>query len=157
MFYGKLDLKDSYAPLLAHPVWAEAIGWLHALPADLAPGIHPLRGEQMFANVHGYETRAHELCRYESHRRYIDLQFCIKGGEIIEWHPTSALEPTGDYDAVKDVIHYGSPTVPDALLRMGPRSFAIFFPSDGHMPKVVNQRDQRVDKLVIKIDRDLVS
>lgn len=153
MFYGKLDDVDTYASFLTHGVWIEALRWLRTMPADLTPGIHPLRGEQMFANVHGYETKPREACRYESHRRYIDLQYCIHGGEVIDWHPTGALEATDAYDAVKDAIHYAAPVVPDASIRMSPRSFAIFFPSDGHMPKVTNQRDARVEKLVIKIER----
>lgn len=157
MLYGRLDLPDTYAMLAAHPVWAEALAWLHALPTGIAPGIHLLRGDAMFANVHGYATKPRAACRYESHRRYIDLQYCISGGEVIEWHPAGALKATDAYDPLKDVIHYAAPAASDASLCLVPRSFAIFFPSDGHMPKIASRIDTRVDKLVIKIDQELLA
>lgn len=157
MLYGRLDLPDTYAMLAVHPVWAEALAWLRAVPPGIAPGIHALRGEAMFANVHGYETKPRAACRYESHRRYIDLQFGLAGGEWIEWHATADLRPTDDYDPAKDVIHWAAPGVPDGRVRLGPRHFAIFFPEDGHMPKMASAPDDRVDKLVIKIDRALLA
>ncbi len=157
MLYGRIDLPETYAMLSAHPVWAEALAWLRALPPGIAPGIYPLRGDAMFANVHGYTTKPRAACRYESHRRYVDLQFGLAGGEWIEWHPTADLRPTDDYDPAKDVIHWAAPAEPDGRVRLGPRHFAIFFPEDGHMPKVAVAPDSRVDKLVIKIDRALLA
>lgn len=156
MLYGRLDLPDTYAMLADHPVWAEALAWLHSLPLGIAPGIHPLRGEAMFANVHGYATKPRAACRYESHRRYIDLQYCIRGAELIEWHPTSHLRASDDYNPTKDVIHYAAPAEPDAKMTLSPGSFAIFFPADGHMPKVATALHPSVEKLVIKIDRKLL-
>jgi len=157
MLYGRIDLPDTYAMLSAHPVWAEALGWLRALPPGIAPGIYPLRGDDMFVNVHSYTTKPRDACRYESHLRYIDLQYCIAGGEIIEWHPTSGLKPTDAYDVNKDVVHYAAPTVADARLRMAAGSFAVFFPEDGHMPKIASNESSLVEKIVIKIDRKLLS
>ena len=157
MLYGRIVLPDTYAMVSAHRVWAEALAWLRALPPGIEPGIHPLCGEAMFANVHGYATKPRAACRYESHRRYIDLQFGLAGGEWIEWHPTADLRPTDAYDPVKDVIHWAAPSEPDGRVRLGPRHFAIFFPEDGHMPKVASAPADRVDKLVIKIDRALLA
>lgn len=157
MIYGRLDLEGTYAPLLGQPVWLEAFRWLKAMPPDLAPGIYHLCGDEMFVNVHGYETKARESCRYESHRRYIDLQYCIRGAELLEWHPITALVPIDAYDHVKDVIHYSPPAKPDAQVRLSPGSFAIFFAEDGHMPKVRAEPERTVDKLVFKIDGKLLA
>jgi len=155
MFYGKLAASDTYSTFLTHPVWLEALDWLRKLPPTIEPGIYSLRGDQMFANVHGYETKPRAECRYESHQRFIDLQYCLKGGEIIEWHPTDLLLPTRAYDSEKDVVHYSAPSYSHVQLRMAPSCFCIFFPSDGHMPKARNESDRCVEKLVIKIDRTL--
>ncbi len=152
MLYGKLDIPGTYASLLIHPVWIEALGWLSSIPKDLAPGIHRLRGDLMFANAHAYETKSRELCRYEGHRRYVDLQYCVSGGEIIEWQPLSALTPTDDYDPKRDVIHFSSPNSAAAALHVTRGSFAVFFPSDGHRPKIASPEHDRVSKVVIKID-----
>jgi len=156
MLYGCIDLPETYAMLSAHPVWDTALDWLRSLPPVIENGIHPLRGELMFANVHGYATKPRETCRYESHRRYIDLQFGLAGSEWIEWQATANLLPTDKYDPEKDVIHWAAPLDPDGRIRLAPRHFAIFFPEDGHMPKVATAHDVRVHKLVIKIDRALL-
>ena len=156
MLYSRLDLIDTYAMLSSHPIWIEAFNWLHTLPEGIAPGIYPLKGELMFANVHSYDTKPRHDCRYESHRRYIDLQFGRAGSEWIEWHATADLQPMDDYNAAKDVIHWAPPPKPNGLVRLGPGNFAIFFPEDGHMPKLSTDSDNRVEKIVIKIDRELL-
>ena len=111
----------------------------------------------LFANVDGYTTKPRAACRYESHRRYIDLQFGLVGGEWIEWHATADLRPTDDYDPAKDVIHWAALVVPDGRVRLGPRHFVIFVPEYGHVPNRASAPDDRVDKLVIKIDRALLA
>jgi YhcH/YjgK/YiaL family protein len=156
MLCGKLDVLDTYTGVLAHPVWVEALNWLRAMPPGIVPGIHRLRGGSMYANVRGYDTKPREACRYESHRRYIDFQYCISGGECIEWQPLPDLAPKDEYDETKDVVHFYAPEQPAAILRMTPGSFALFFPCDGHMPKVSDGTNSHVNKLVIKIDRTLL-
>ncbi len=155
MLCGQLEIPDTYAPFLNHPVWTEALDWLRALPPDAVPGIHPLRGEQMSAHVHGYETRRREDCRFESHRRYLDLQLCLGGGECIEWHPLGSLSPMDAYDARKDVVHHHPPEHPAGVLRMSPGTFAIFRPDDGHRPKIADGIHPAVTKVVIKIEAGL--
>jgi YhcH/YjgK/YiaL family protein len=157
MIFGEFTTADTYCGLTRNAVWREAFDWISRLPAAPAHGIYELRNRQVYANVHGYETRPREACRYESHRVYVDVQYCIVGGEIIEWHPLGDLRPKDEYDGAKDVMHHHSPMQPGAMLRMVPGSFAIFFPEDGHMPKVADGVHPRVEKLVVKIDRMLLS
>ena len=156
MILGRLDQPADHASLRRHPAWEEAFAWIEHCAASQPPGIVELRGKRMYVNVHGYETRPREACRYESHRVYVDLQYCISGGELIEWHPLRDLTPRDEYDAAKDVVHYHSPTHPGAALRMGPGSFGIFHATDGHMPKISEGLNAHVTKLVIKIDRTLL-
>lgn len=157
MLCGHLDSPGTYSTWLTHPVWREALRWLREMPAGQPPGIYQLKGDDMFVNVHGYDTKPRENCRYESHRRYVDLQYCISGGEIVDWQPTALLQATDDYNATKDVVHYAIPATAGAELRMTARRFAIFFPCDGHMPKIADGAQSRVEKLVIKIDERLLA
>jgi YhcH/YjgK/YiaL family protein len=174
VLYGHLSGSDAYAHLLANPAWRLAFDWLKKATAATPAGIQELQGDQVYVNVHGYETLPSAQCRFESHRRYVDLQCCISGGEMIDWWLASELEPDGEYDGEKDVLFYQSPTprVPESrrsdspvfrgsalvttTLRMSPGSFAIFHPSDAHRPKVQDGVNPRVFKLVIKIDQTLV-
>ena len=146
----------AHANLRHHPVWEEAFSWIERFAAIQAPGIVELRQKRMYVNVHGYETKPRETCRYESHRVYVDLQYCISGGEIIEWCPLNALAAKNEYNPENDVTHYHLPTQAEAVLRMTAGSFAVFFPEDGHLPKMSDERNPRVDKLVIKIDQALL-
>jgi len=156
MLFGKLDAPGTYVELLRHPIWREALDWIRGMPTDPPIGIQELRGSSMYVNVHGYETEPREKRRYESHRRYVDLQYGIRGGELIDWLPIEELEPSDEYNASKDVRHYRLPSAPGATFWLWPGSFAIFFPGDGHMPKVSDGINARVDKLVIKIDGKLL-
>jgi len=183
VLYGHLSGCDAYAHLLATPAWKLAFDWLGQATAATPPGIQELQGEEIYANVHGYETAPRAQGRFESHRRYVDLQSCFSGGEMIDWWLASELDPDGGYDGEKDVLFYRSPAFlppegqwpdspfprPSALppralpparpataLRMAPGSFAIFHPSDAHRPRVQDGVNSGVFKVVIKIDRKLV-
>jgi YhcH/YjgK/YiaL family protein len=155
MIHGHLDAPDAWKPLLANPAWKFAFDWLDQLPATPEPGIRPLQGDDIYVNVHGYHTLPREQCRYESHRKYVDLQYCITGGEFIDWQRASTLKPDGGYDTDKDLQFYelgNSLTV----IHMLPRSFAIFYPSDAHLPKRADGIHPAVSKLVVKVAYDLV-
>jgi YhcH/YjgK/YiaL family protein len=109
----------------------------------------------MYVNVHGYNTLPEDECRFESHKRYIDLQYCINGGEKIAWQLTSKLSPEGDYDPKKDFQFYG-PAPSSTTLTLSPGCFAVFFPEDGHRPKQNDGANQSVWKLVVKINCKLI-
>jgi biofilm protein TabA len=156
MLYGHLDCTDTYQHLLAHPVWKTAFDWLRTMPPDVRPQIYPIEGERMFVNVHGYDPLPRNQCRYESHRRHLDLQYCIRGGELIDWHLARTLSPDGEYDEPKDVQFY-KPGDSMTTVHMEPGSFVIFHPSDGHRPKVADEVNGSVFKLVIKIEIGLLS
>ena len=179
MIYGHISASDGYAHLLPNPTWWLAFEWLKTVTAATPAGIQQLQGDEVYVNVHGYDTLPREQCRFESHRRYLDLQYCISGGENIDWSLAPGLEPDGAYDVDKDLQFYhppalvSSPTGPSSasnvptpdsclltphfsLLFMGPGSFAIFHPSDAHRPKAQDGVSRSVFKLVIKIDHRLV-
>lgn len=173
MLYGHLSASDSYAHLLSNPAWKLAFDWLKSVTVATPAGIQKLQGDDVYVNVHGYDTLLREQCRFESHRRYIDLQYCISGGEAIDWSLASGLTPDGAYDVDRDLIFYQSPDsrlpdsrisrvaasagLPVCALPMYPGSFAIFHPSDAHRPKVRDQKNRSVFKLVVKIDRKLIA
>ena len=142
--------------MLFRSVWQQAFDWLKALPAAPAEGRHELRGADMYAMVMRYRSQARLECAYESHRRYLDLQYTIQGSEIIDHQFISKLKPAGDFDEKKDLIFYkDAPRA--ATLRMLPGCFTILYPCDGHRPKVQNEVPEDVFKLVIKIDVKLLA
>lgn len=155
MIYGYLNSAPSHDFLLNIEAWRTAFDWLKKLPPDIKGGIHPIIGEKMYANVHGYETLARPDCNFESHRQHVDLQFCITGGELIDWQLTSRLTPAGPYDEPKDLQFY-QPVEVKTVVHMQPGAWVIFFPEDAHRPKVADALNPRVWKLVIKVNRELL-
>jgi biofilm protein TabA len=137
-------------------VFREAFGWIRALPTDPIDGITKLRGDNMYVNIHGYSTLPINECRWESHRHTVDLQFCISGGEAIDWLPDVALQPDGEYNAAKDTQKWLSSVSPRVHLPMLPGAYAIFLPNELHRPKVADGSNSAVRKLVVKIHKDLV-
>jgi YhcH/YjgK/YiaL family protein len=155
MIYGHLAATDSYEFLLSRPAWKTAFDWLKTVTPKTEKGIHKIQGDLIYANVHGYDTMAADQCRYETHRRYVDLQYCIEGGELIGWALPGQLEPDGGYSEEKDAQFYlRRPAF--CSVRMAPGSFAIFHPSDAHAPKAADGIHASTFKLVIKLDRSLL-
>ncbi len=154
MLLANINVPSTYQPFLNHPVWHKALQWIKD-EADTSPtGIYELQGRDMYVNVHGYDTLPADECRFESHQRYIDLQYCIDGGEKILWCPIGELQQDGDYDPHKD-FQFHRPAAGSSCLNFRKGVFGIFLSEDGHCPKIADGIHRSVHKLVVKINMDL--
>lgn len=140
-----------------HAVLREALAWIRAMPADAPEGITELRGREMYVNVHSYATLPAMECRWESHRHTIDVQYCISGGEVIDWLPAGSLAPQDDYAEAKDAEHWLPSAVRTTQLVMTPGAFVLFLPGELHRPKVHDGANASVRKLVVKINAPLLA
>jgi len=154
MIYAKIN-DPSLVHLLSGPVWVEALNWVRTYAATAELGIHKLHGDAMFVNVQAYATEPRENCRFESHRRYIDLQYTIEGAEGIDFLNRTDLKDDGGYDVDKDLLFHQSANEACTLDVSGDY-FCIFFPEDAHRPKVALQKPETIKKLVVKIDLNLL-
>jgi YhcH/YjgK/YiaL family protein len=139
-----------------HSVLREAFAWIRALPAHAPDGITELRGREVYVNVHGYDTLSATQRRWESHRQTIDVQYCISGGEVIDWLPAGALAPQNDYGADKDTEHWQSSATRPTQLVMTPGTFVLFLAGELHRPKLHDGTNAAVRKLVVKIHAPLL-
>jgi biofilm protein TabA len=155
MIYGHIADLESCPLLTLHPVWKEAFHALRGIPAEPPLGITRLKGESLFMNVMQYKTLPREQCSFETHRKYVDLQYTISGAEIIEWRRASELELLGGYDSAKDLQFYRLGEA-SARVHMLPGYFSIFYPSDAHLPKISDEIHGSVYKVVIKVGIDLL-
>jgi len=154
MFIVKTD-DPHLSKMLPGPIWAEALEWIdrYARGADL--GFHHIRDDHMFVNVQAYESKPREQCHFESHRRFVDLQYVMEGIEGIDYRPAGELTPNGDFDEEKDFQLY-HPADPLCLLPVCGNAFCVFFPGDAHRPKVAVGDPAPLRKLVVKIDLELL-
>jgi YhcH/YjgK/YiaL family protein len=112
----------------------------------------------MFLNYHSYETRTRADCRWESHRRYIDLQYVLAGSEWVDWSPAGDLVAAGGYDSVMDRQDYldGESPATQQSVRLNAGSFVIFFPEDAHRPQIADGEPQTLWKAVVKVEWSLL-
>lgn len=156
MLVGHIDHPETYQHFLPQPVWQTALDWLKenseklASPTGGTDGEYEIEGRDLFAIVQTIEPQTRDKCIFEAHKNYIDLQYCISGGELIEWAPVETLTPKGEFLTEKDYGHYLAPEKASSVL-MTPGTFGIFFPHDAHMPKISDGVHPQTKKVVVKI------
>lgn len=157
MLFSNLNTPARHAALLAHPVWTRALEGLAQLtPSDPDATLDWMPDQQMFVMVQGYTTEDRDSCRFEAHRRYIDIQLMLAGEEIIEVAPVGELTPDTPFDSERDAGFFKTPEAPCTRLILRPGDFAVFFPEDAHMPKVSVHAPAPLRKAVVKIDTALL-
>lgn len=156
MIYARLS-DPNLSKCLPGPVWAEALDWIRNHASTANPGIHELRGKLMFVNVMEYDTLPREECRFESHRRYLDLQYTIRGVEGIDYLNRAELLNDGEYDVDRDLLFHHAPQQASCTLAVAGDHFCVLFPEDAHRPKVALGTPGPIRKLVVKINLELLS
>jgi biofilm protein TabA len=146
MILDTLAQADRYAAL--HPLFARAFEFLRSTDLDaLAPGMHTIQGEQLFAIVEDCAGRTRAEAKLECHRRYIDIQLVLEGVDEMGWKPLAeCVDPATDHDGARDIRFFND--APSSWIATPPGSFCLFFPEDAHAPLV---SAGRVRKVVVKI------
>ena len=107
--------------------------------------------ENCFALEQVYLSKKRGECFFESHKKYIDLQFIVDGEEIIEVAHIDDLAVALSYNESRDFIKYEDKKENSSIiLRKG--ELAIFYPEDAHMPCIITQESSKVVKVVIKFE-----
>jgi biofilm protein TabA len=118
----------------------------------LTPGRHAIDGDRLIAILQDYQTKLAADCVWESHRRYVDVQYVIEGVEQMGYAPLGAMKIRTPYNPDTDAAFYEPPTTgvaTTATIHAG--MFAIFFPHDVHQPGVMLASPAAVRKIVLKV------
>jgi len=129
--------------------WDEAFAFLksHDLKT-LAKGKYPIDSNFVYATVTEDPSKDMDKTTWESHRKYIDLQYVIDGEEKIGVYPVAKSQVEKEYDENRDVANY----LADGPLQTAtPAVFFLFFPTDAHRPNITPGGNKVVKKIVIKI------
>ncbi len=130
--------------------------WLDTCAAVPAGQKIEFAGDKLFAKTLHQETKAAADFRWETHVEYVDLQYILSGGEIIQWTRRDLLTADSPYDAAIDFQYYAEAPA-EAELRMTGGLFVFFFPTDGHRPQIVDGTHGTVTKVIVKIHRSLLA
>ena len=133
------------------PRFERAFSFLKRVTDQTPLGRHEIDGNEIFAFVQQHSTRPVEEREYESHRKYVDVQYVQRGRELMYWAPLSLLTNVSmPYDGEKDAALYG--LIPEGVpLQVRAGQFAIFFPDDGHIPSCSWDQPAEVLKVVVKV------
>lgn len=115
---------------------------------NIKDGRYYIDGENVFANVQTYLTK--EDAPFEGHRKYIDIQYMIKGSEKIGLARYKDCKTTENYNAEKDIeflsceSNYWHETLKEG-------EFLVFYPQDAHQPALDFGDKKEVKKVIVKV------
>lgn len=119
----------------------------------LEPKRYDIDGDNLYATISEYNTKNEETTKFEAHRKYIDIQYVIKGKEIMNLTPRAMVKDVvTPYDSAKDIEFMNVEKVVKHIAT--PSNFFIFFPSDAHRPGIKDGVSAPVRKVVIKVKAD---
>lgn len=142
------ELKNAQRYHGIGPRFARAFRWLSETDLEaMAPERCALEGDDIFALVQQYDSKAKSEGFWEAHRKYADIQYVVSGAEHMGWAPVASLK-AGPYDADKDFLKAEGK---GQFLELRAGSFIVLFPQDAHMPSVAIDRPQAMKKVVVKV------
>lgn len=116
---------------------------------NIENGVHEL-SPRVKAIVSEYQTKDVNEYGFEAHRKFVDIQFLIKGSEKICCLPIEKLEEKKPYQEDNDAAFYTANSKPIEI-ELGNGFFAIYYPQDGHMPGLCVEKPESVKKVVVKV------
>ena len=120
---------------------------------NLEPKRYDIDGDNLYATISEYNTKNEETTKFEAHRKYIDIQYVIKGKEIMNLSPRGMVKDVvTPYDSAKDLEFMNVDKVVNHTAT--PSNFFIFFPTDAHRPGIKDGVSAPVRKIVIKVKVD---
>ncbi|MBC8207206.1 MAG: YhcH/YjgK/YiaL family protein [Kiritimatiellales bacterium] len=136
-------------------LWAKAFDFLRTATPELEDGKVVLDGDDLFAGINCYETKARADAKLETHQHYVDIQVLLSGTECLEIFRKDGLSVSEPYDPNKDAEFYEVPETAPVRVTLKPGQFIVFFPEDAHMPSLnAGDRSKPVQKVVIKLRAD---
>ena len=113
-------------------------------------GKYDILNDEIYINIQEYETKEDKDCKWEAHKRYIDIQYMIDGSEKIGVGDIHDFESVIPYDNDKDVEFLKTNSDTETLT-LNENDFVILYPFDVHRPQMKNKLVSRVKKAVVKV------
>ena len=137
------DLKR-YASVI--PGLEEAMAAVEKLES-FEPATYPLSGSNKIL-VQKVTTKDAGTSQLEAHREFLDIQYILKGKELVGWAPVDTLTATEEYNSAKDKCMY---TGKNYLMEIAEGYCYVVYPEDAHAPSVHIGEGGEVNKIVIKL------
>jgi YhcH/YjgK/YiaL family protein len=148
MIYDHISNATLYTNV--HPRFAEAFAFLARQDLDTLPaGRVDILGDEVYALVQKYDTHPPLPGRIETHRKYIDIQFVLRGQEHFGIASLPELTSTEPYDEKKDIAFFSGELT---TLPLPQDHFIILHPNEPHAPGLtLCHQPVAVTKIVVKV------
>lgn len=133
-----------YAPII--PGLEEALNVVASLPS-MEPATYPLSNGGRIMVQQG-TTKSAEGALSEAHKKMLDIQYIVKGQEVVGWASLEKLTLSGEFNETKDVGKYSGHV--DHMV-IGEGCCYVVFPEDAHMPGVYLTQPNEYQKIVVKL------
>ncbi len=122
-----------------------------AVSENLPVGKYEICGNDVFATVQEYTSKPGDGAMFESHKKYIDIQYVVSGIEEIGIIDISKAELKTEYSEEIDAAFYHE-NEKNGKLVLEAGDFAVFYPNDLHMPGMAYKNvPSDVKKIVVKV------
>ena len=117
---------------------------------SLPGGKYEIDEDKIFANVQTLTTKPKEDKKWEVHRKYIDIQYVIKGREKMGYGILEDFKKVvNPYDNKKDIEFLDGEKFNYIDVNEG--DFVMFYPNDVHAPMLSVEDDEEIKKVIVKI------
>ena len=117
---------------------------------NLTEGSYKIDGDRIFANVQFLITKPKEDKKWEVHRKYIDIQYVIKGSECMGFGLLDDFKTVKEaYDENRDVEFLDGEKYSFINVKEG--NFTVFYPNDVHAPMLSVDKAEDIKKVIVKI------
>jgi YhcH/YjgK/YiaL family protein len=135
---------------LNQAAWDKAFAYLKNTDlTKLVNGRHVIDGTNVFAIVTEAPSKDYDKTAFESHRKYIDLQYVLTGDENMAKAPLASVTVNKPYDEAADIAYY---TGEGKIYKVPAGTFMLFFPTEAHRPNITPGGNKVVKKIVIKVN-----
>ena len=118
----------------------------------LENGTHEIDGKNIYAIISEYDTKPLQEGKWESHKKYYDVQYVSNGAEKIGYVFKDKMKLLQEYSEENDFMLWETKaTNSENFLTVNEGDFLILGPDDVHMPSIMITEPVKVKKVVIKV------
>ena len=151
MIYDSLTNWNQY---FNAPIFDEIYQKLMLITADTKNGEY-FKSDKYYFKVMSYDTMV-EPTLIESHKKEVDVQVILKGGERIKTYSPNSIKISSEYSEETDCQFYKAIGAAEMEFKLNPGKMAVFFPQDIHGCQYAQSNEiETIKKIVIKIDEEL--
>ena len=114
----------------------------------IALGRYDISGD-IYVNIQEYKSKPKGDNVCEAHKKYIDVQYMVSGGEKMFFGTHTEMLPKKPYNEELDVEHNNVAHVTECQVLEG--WFCVFFPGEYHKPGICLSEPTTVRKALFKI------